>query len=499
AARGLAVYVSAFGLEAKRKGVVIAHDSRRFSPQFAREAALTLAAAGVRAYLWESLRPTPMLSYAVRELGATAGIVVTASHNPPEYNGFKVYWSDGGQVPPERAAAIKAEMAAAEIPEIPLAGEREARAAGLLLPVPPEIDRTYLDRLLELVGGPDERRQACRVLYSPLHGSGHWPVRKVLNEARFAVTMVAEQVEPDPDFRTVKAPNPEDPAVFALALRQAEHLQPDIIMATDPDADRLGIMARDGAGAYRLLTGNQIGALLVDFLLSRGNLPPNGAVLKSIATNNMAAPICRHYGVKLIETHTGFKFIGDKIREWEETGEQTFLFGYEESYGYLAGAFVRDKDAVMSALLAAEAAAWHKRQGRTLVEALEDLWQRFGYYRESLHSVTLPGKDGLVQMAALMRRLREHPPAAFGSVPVAFTDDYLTGVSRELASGVEQPLLLGKADVLHYRFAGGGFVMVRPSGTEPKLKLYVNVTGKTAAEADRCLAEVEAAARALIS
>ena len=502
AARGLAAYIASFGLEAKRKGVVIAHDSRRVSPEFAREAALVLAAAGVRAYLWESLRPTPMLSYAVRELGATAGIVVTASHNPPEYNGFKVYWSDGGQVPPERAAAIKQQMAAVQIAEVGLVGEREARAAGLLATVPPAIDRAYLDRLLALVGGPDERRQACRVLYTPLHGSGHLPVRKVLNEARFAVTMVGEQAEPDPEFRTVKAPNPEDPAVFAIALQQAVHLQPDLILATDPDADRLGLMARDSAGAYRLLTGNQIGALLVDFLLARateeGRLPANGAVLKSIATNNMVAPICAACGVELIETHTGFKFIGDKIREWEENGERTFLFGYEESYGYLAGSFVRDKDAVMAALLAAEAAAWHKRQGRTLCEALEQLWQRHGYYRESLHSLTLPGKDGLAQMAALMQRLRAEPPVAFGPVAITAVDDYLTGISRAPATGEERPLALGKADVLHYRFADGGFVMVRPSGTEPKLKLYVAVTGATAIEAEQRLSAVEAAARGLL-
>ncbi|HYF91810.1 MAG TPA: phospho-sugar mutase [Symbiobacteriaceae bacterium] len=503
AARGLAAYIASFGIEAKRKGVVIAHDSRRCSPEFAREAALVLAAAGVRAHLWESLRPTPMLSFAVRELGATAGIVVTASHNPPEYNGFKVYWSDGGQVPPERAAAIKEQMALAEITEIALVGEREARAAGLLFPVPSEVDRAYMDRVLQLVGGPDARRQGCRVLYTPLHGSGHIPVRQVLNEARFAVTMVREQMDPDPAFPTVTAPNPEDPAVFALALAQAEHLQPDVILATDPDADRLGVMAREATGAYRLLTGNQIGALLVDFILRRsqdqGTLPDNGAVLKSIATANMAAPICRQHGVTLIDTHTGFKFIGDKIREWEETGEHSFLFGYEESYGYLAGSFVRDKDAVMSTLLVAEAAAWHKRRGRTLCEALEELWFRHGYYRESLHSLTLPGKDGLEKMAALMRRLREHPPAAFGPAHVAFVDDYLTGLSRAVGTGAAQPLALGRADVLHYRFADGGFVMVRPSGTEPKLKAYVAVTGPSAAEADERLARVSVAARALLA
>jgi phosphoglucomutase len=325
----------------------------------------------------------------------------------------------------------------------------------------------------------------------------------VLTEAGFTVAVVAEQADPDPDFRTVQAPNPEEPAVFDLALRQAEQFQPDVILATDPDADRLGIMARDKNGGYRLLTGNQVGALLVDFVLARakanGTLPANGAVLKSIATANLAEPICRAYGVTLIDTHTGFKFIGDKIREWEETGEHTFLFGFEESYGYLAGPFVRDKDAVMAALLAAEATAWHRRQGRTLAEALEALWAQHGYYRESLRSLTLPGKDGLERMGALMARLRSAPPAAIGPVAVDQADDYLTGISRDMATGREAPLALGKADVLHYRFAGGGFVMVRPSGTEPKLKLYVAVTGATAAEADARLAQMGAAAARLLA
>jgi phosphoglucomutase len=499
--RGLADCISSTG-EAAR-GVVIAYDSRHFSREFALEAALTLAASGIPAYLWESLRPTPMLSYGVRYLKAIAGIVITASHNPKQYNGYKVYWEDGGQVPPERAAAIQAAVAA--IPDItaiqPLA-EAEATARGLLKAVPAEVDRTYLDRLQTLLTSDPDRRGACRILYTPLHGTGNLPVRQAMTEAGFAVSVVPEQAEPDPDFTTAPYPNPEEPAVFALALRQAETEQPDVIMATDPDADRLGAMVRDRAGRYHLLSGNQLGAVLVDYILasrkSRGTLPANGAVIKSIASSNMVAPLCRDYGVALLDVHTGFKFIGDQIRAFEETGSRTFLFGFEESYGYLGATFVRDKDAVMTALLVADAVAFAKAQGRTLYDALEELWQRYGYFLEGVHNVTLPGQEGQAQIAALMDRLRQHPPQAFGPVPIAFTDDYAAGAGRDHGTGQTYPLGLGTANVLHYRFADGGFVMVRPSGTEPKLKVYFSVVGRNKAEAEKRLADVKADALQLM-
>ncbi|MFZ5816128.1 MAG: phospho-sugar mutase [Bacillota bacterium] len=484
ATQGLADYIRTFGEEAMRRGVVIAHDSRRFSPEFAREAALTLNANGITAYLWDSLRPTPMLSFAVRELGAIAGIVVTASHNPPQYNGYKVYWEDGGQVPPDRAAAIQAAIGAiADITTIHPMEEAEARAAGLLKRVPEGVDRAYLDRLAGLITTPRAHREACRVLYTPLHGTGNLPVRTALSEAGFQVSVVAEQEQPDPNFSTVSYPNPEEAEVFTLALKQAEGERPDVIMATDPDADRLGVMALDREGRYRLLTGNQIGAILVDYIIksraANGTLPANGAVLKSIATSNQVAALCRRYGVALIDTHTGFKFIGDKIREFEETGAYTFLFGFEESYGYLAAPFVRDKDAVMAALLVADAAAYYKAQGKTLYDALLAVWQETGFFLEGLHNVTLPGKEGQAQIAAMMESLRANPPASFGGIPVAFTDDYQTETGVDHASGREYPLTLGRANVLHYRFADGGFVMVRPSGTEPKLKIYVSVVGSS--------------------
>lgn len=498
ATQGLADLIRASGPGAQARGVVIAYDSRRGSAEFAREAALTLAANGIVARLWDELRPTPMLSFAVRELGAIAGIVITASHNPPEYNGYKVYWEDGGQVPPERAEKIRAAMqAVGDIRAIRPMAEAAARSRGLLLPVPPEVDEAYYRRLLDLVAEGRAERQALRVLFTPLHGTGLRPVRTVLERAGFPAEVVAEQAAPDPDFSTVAQPNPEEPQVYEIALRHAAAGKPDLILATDPDADRLGVLVRDRAGGYRALTGNQIGAILVDQILrsraESGTLPENGAVIKSLATTNLVAPLCRAYGVTLLETHIGFKFIGDKIREFEETGSHEFLFGFEESYGYLGATFVRDKDAVMAALLVADAAARHKAGGRTLFEALEEIWRRYGYFQEGLHNVTLPGRDGQARIAALMAALRADPPTAFGGVPVACRDDYAAGTGVEVATGRTYPLRLGRADVLHYRFADGGFVMVRPSGTEPKLKVYVSVVGSGEAEAaalrDRVMAD----------
>ena len=503
ATQGLADYLGTFGDEARKRGVVIAFDSRWYSAEYALEAALTLNASGVVAYLWDSLRPTPILSFAVRELHAMAGVVITASHNPSQYNGYKVYWEDGSQVPPERAGAIQAAIrAVADLTTVCPMGTEQARAAGLLKPVPPAVDRAYTDRLLALVRTEPEQRHSCRVLYTPLHGAGNRPVRQVLTEAGYHVSVVADQEQPDPSFPTVRSPNPEDVAVFALALTQAATELPDVIMATDPDADRLGAMVRDKTGDYRLLTGNQIGAILVDYLVTShveaGTLPANPAVVKTIATSNMVASLLRAHGVALLETHTGFKFIGDKVREFEETGSHTFLFGFEESYGYLGASFVRDKDAVMASLLLAEAAAHHKGEGRTLHDALESIWQRFGCFLEGLHNVTLPGREGQAEISAKMEMLRSRPPRALGGLPVAFTDDYSSGTGVDHTTGSTYPLALGQADVLHFRFADGGFVMVRPSGTEPKLKLYFSVCGQTRNDAEVRLEEIRAEALSVL-
>jgi len=498
ATQGLAECIGEAGPEAGARGVVIAHDSRHFSPEFALEAGLILAAAGIRAYLWESLRPTPMLSFAVRRLKAIAGVMVTASHNPPEYNGYKAYWEDGAQISPERAAEVLARIRARkDVTAVVPMPEAQARAQGLLLTVPAWVDRAYYDHLKALASDPTLARSECRILYTPLHGTGNIPVRQALREAGYQVSVVPEQELPDPDFATVTHPNPEEPAVFALALRQAQREQPDVILATDPDADRLGLLARDANGEYRPLTGNQIGAVLVDFILAnrkaQNHLPPNGVVIKSIATSNMVAPLCDAYGIGLINTHTGFKFIGDLIREYEATHAHAFLFGFEESHGYLAAPFVRDKDAVMAALMVAEAVAYHKGHGRTLYEALESIWERCGCFQEGIHSVTLPGKEGPERMAQLMADLRAAPPHEFAGVPVAFVDDYAAGTSVEVQTGAVRPLELIKANVLHYRFADGGFVMVRPSGTEPKLKVYFSVRAGGLAAAQALLERVRGA------
>lgn len=484
--QGLAAYIASFGEAARNRGVVIAHDSRRCATEFTLEAALTLCANGITAYVWDSLRPTPMLSYAVRKLGAIAGIVITASHNAKEYNGYKVYWEDGGQVPPERASAIQAQIAAIpDITAIQPMPEADARDRGLLRTVPAAVDQTYYDQVTALAVTAAEQRRACRILFTPLHGAGGLPVRHVLEQAGFPISVVPEQAEPDPEFSTIATPNPEDPAVFALALRQAESEAPDIILATDADSDRLGLLARDRSGQYRPLNGNQIGAVLVDYLVSSRPLPPNAAVIKSIATSNQVAPLCQEHGVTLFETHTGFKFIGDVIRAFEETGSHSFLFGFEESYGYLGATFVRDKDAVMAALLAADAVAYHKARGRTLHDALEQLWERYGCFQEALHNVTLPGLEGQARINQMMESLRGTPPLDFAGIPLAFTDDYATGVGVDHTQGSHYSLSLGRANVVHYRFADGGFVMVRPSGTEPKLKLYVSVKGKSLADSQR--------------
>jgi phosphoglucomutase len=497
ATQGLAAYIAAQGATARNRGVAIAYDSRHYSKEFGREAALVLNANGIVTYLWESLRPTPMLSFAVRQLGCIAGIVITASHNPPEYNGFKVYWEDGAQIPPDRANEIQSYIAMIQdLTSVHPMAEEVARANGLFRSMPPTIDREYLAHLLTLHTVSNADAQKCYVLYTPLHGSGSIPVRRVLIEAGYQIHVVSEQEPPDPSFSTVRSPNPEEPDAFVVALRHAHAVQPDIIMATDPDADRLGVMTRDSQGQYRLLTGNQLGAILVDYLLSTraesNALPANGVVLKTIATSNLVAPLCERYGVTLVETHTGFKFIGDKIREYEETGNHTFLFGFEESYGYLAAPFVRDKDAVMAALLVAAAAAYHKQRGRNLYDALVRIWDQCGYFCEDLYQVLLPGREGADQITQVLNRLRVRPPVDL-FLPIAFTEDYLTGLGMDWQSGSPYSLKLGRANAIRYGFADGGFVVLRPSGTEPKLKVYISVRGTDEEDAQQRLGRVRAA------
>lgn len=484
---GLARYI-AEDPERQARGVVIAYDSRRKSDEFARQAALVLCAAGIPAYLFESLRPVPVLSFSVRALHAVAGIVITASHNPPQYNGYKVYWEDGGQMPPERASEVLRHIRAADFSEARPMDEGQAKAKGLLRIIGAEVDDQYIQMVKSLSIDPDlvaEMGGQLKIVYTPLHGSGNIPVRRVLREAGFSqVSVVKEQEKPDPNFSTVKVPNPEDPAAFTLALKLQEELNADVVFGTDPDCDRVGIAVKDKAGQAHILTGNQIGCLLLHYILTarkkRGTLPPNAAAVKSIVSTEMAQAIADDFGVRMFNVLTGFKYIAEKIQEFEESGEYQFVFGFEESYGYLSGTSVRDKDGVNACLLIAETAAYYKKQGMTLYDALESLFERYGYTGEKVTSFALTGKDGLAKMKGLMDSLRQNPPREFAGKKVLAVRDYLK--SERVCGSETQPLTLPKSDVLYYELQDKAWICVRPSGTEPKVKLYVN--GVTASRAD---------------
>ena len=500
---GLARYIAEDPARSAR-GVVIAYDSRRKSDEFAREAALVLCAAGIPAYLFESLRPVPVLSFSVRALNAVAGIVITASHNPPQYNGYKVYWEDGGQMPPERAGEVLRYIRAAQFAEAQPMEEQAARAQGLLRMIGGEIDDKYTEMVKGLSIDPDlvrEMGDQLKIVYTPLHGSGNVPVRRVLREVGFSqVSVVKEQELPDPNSSTVKVPNPEDPAAFTLALQLQEQLNADVVFGTDPDCDRVGIAVKDQAGQVHILTGNQIGCLLLHYILTarkhRGTLPQNAAVVKSIVSTEMAQAIADDFGVKLFNVLTGFKFIAEKIQEFETTGAHQFVFGFEESYGYLSGTQVRDKDGVNACLLIAETAAYYKKQGMTLYDALEALFKRYGYTGEKVTSFGLAGKDGLAKMKTLMDSLRQTPPQAFAGKKVLAVRDYLKG--ERVCGGEIEKIDLPRSDVLYYELQDGAWICVRPSGTEPKVKLYVNGVTQGRADTQRLLEEMSQAAVALL-
>jgi phosphoglucomutase len=486
--QGLAAYICTFGQGAKQRGVAISHDPRHFSREFALEAALILANNGVKAYLFEDLRPTPELSFAVRELGAIAGIMVTASHNPPEYNGYKVYWEDGGQVPPERADEIFKQIEGiTDITSIVPLDLKLAQDRGLLVEIGEEIDRKYLDRIKNLAINPqviEAMGDKCKILYSPLHGTGNMPIRRVLQELGFEqVVVVPEQELPDPDFSTVKSPNPEEPGAFTLALELAKKENPDVILGTDPDADRIGVVAKVANGEYKMLTGNQTGVLLTYYILSQlkatQKLPTNGVVIKTIVTTDMTCAIAKDFGIEVEQTLTGFKFIGEKIHEYEELGNKTYLFGFEESYGYLAGTFVRDKDAVSAAALIAEATAYYKSLGKTLYGVLEELWAQYGFYQEALRTITLEGMRGKEEMKFLMEQIRKVQPQEFAGHQVAKIEDYLLGQGLDIVSGEKYSLKLPQANVVRFLLVDGGYVVFRPSGTEPKAKIYISLMEAT--------------------
>ncbi|RXT04378.1 phospho-sugar mutase [Ammoniphilus sp. CFH 90114] len=474
ATQGLAQYIAKQGEEAKRKGVAIAYDSRHKSPEFAEEAGRVLAQNGIKAYVFEELRPTPELSFAVRHLGTTAGIVITASHNPPEYNGYKVYWSDGAQIATDLADAITHEISqVADELQVEAMDLEEAQAQGLFEWLGKETDDAYQAQLRTLALQPSENNKDFKVVFTPLHGTGNLPVRQILADMGFEhVYVVPEQELPDPNFSTVKSPNPEEHEAFKLAIALAEEVGADMIMGTDPDTDRAGVVVRDNNGEFTVLTGNQLGALLLDYLLSQrsaqGTLPENGVVIKTIVTSEIGAVVAKQYGLDTLDTLTGFKYIGEKIKQFEETKEKTFLFGYEESYGYLAGAFCRDKDAVQACMLAAEMGAYYQKQGLTLYQALLQLFAKVGYFKEDLVSLTLKGLEGVAKINEMMDQLRKQPPSQIGPIAVKEVKDYQAGIDG-----------LPKANVLKFFLEDDSWFAARPSGTEPKIKFYFGVKGNS--------------------
>ena len=491
ATQGLANYIIKQGGE--KKGVAIAYDSRYMSPEFADEAALCLAANGIKAYVFDELRPTPELSFAVRKLGCISGIVVTASHNPPEYNGYKVYWEDGAQVTSPKDKEIIAEVkAVTDYHTVKTMSKEEAMKAGLYQVIGSEIDDAYMVELKKQIIHPEviqEMADDIRIVYTPFHGTGNKPVRRVLSELGFKhVYVVPEQELPDPAFTTLDYPNPEDPKAFTLALKLAKVKNADIVMATDPDADRLGIYALDTkTGEYVPFTGNMSGMLIAEYILrertATGTMPENPAMVKTIVTTNMADPIAADYNVKLIEVLTGFKYIGEQIKLFEQTGSNNYVFGLEESYGCLAGTHARDKDAVVAVMCLCEVAAWCKKHGKTLWDQMVELYEKYGYYKESLYTITLKGIDGSRQIAEMMDKLRKNPPTHFGDLQVTRIRDYASGVMKELATGKESPTGLPESNVLYFDLTNDSWCCARPSGTEPKIKFYMGVKGTSLEDA----------------
>ena len=492
---GLAEYILGFPDGAGR-GVAIAYDSRRMSREFAVEAALTLCARGIHAYIYDSLRPVPMLSYMVRRLKCIAGIVITASHNPPEYNGYKVYWQDGGQAGPKQAQAIYDKIKRQDYFSGPDMTAEQAEAEGLLTWLGDADDADYYRDTLSVMQRPElvmERGNTLKMVYTPLHGSGNKPVQHILRLAGITnVSIVEQQREPDGDFPTVSAPNPEDPRAFTLAMELADRVQADAIIATDPDSDRMGLAVREKSGRFRVLTGNRIGALLLYYILSamkeRGAIPADGFAVKSIVSTHLADAICAHFGVRLISTPTGFRFISELIeRSRTEAGFGTFIFGFEESYGFLAGGFARDKDAVCAAMLAAEACVYYASMGKTLGDALLEIEALCGCYDEAVKSYTLSGKEGIERIAYAMAALRNAVPREFAGVAVSRFEDMRTGNAVDFPSGNAARSEVAGMNAVRFLLANGAWICVRPSGTEPKLKLYIGANAKTEEEVEALL------------
>lgn len=506
ATEGLAALVESKGEAAKKAGVAIAYDSRHFSPEFAFESAQVLAAHGIKSYVFESLRPTPELSFAVRHLGTFAGIMVTASHNPAPFNGYKVYGADGGQMPPADADALTDYIRAIDNPfAIRLANLEEAKANGLIEVIGEAVDLAYLEEVKKVNINQNlinDYGRDMKIVYTPLHGTGEMLARRALAQAGFeSVQVVEAQAKPDPDFSTVKSPNPESQEAFALAEELGRQVDADVLVATDPDADRLGVEIRQADGSYRNLSGNQIGALIAKYILEAhqqaGTLPNNAALAKSIVSTELVTKIAESYGATMFNVLTGFKFIAEKIQEFEEKHNYTYMFGFEESFGYLIKPFVRDKDAIQAVLLVAEIAAYYRSRGLTLADGIDDIYKEYGYFAEKTISVTLSGVDGAAEIKQIMDKFRKHAPAQFNHTDIVLTEDFLSQTATHKAGQTQ--LTTPPSNVLKYTLADDSWFAVRPSGTEPKIKFYIATVGDTLALAEEKIANIESEINAFVS
>jgi phosphoglucomutase len=500
ATQGLANYILKYG--AQDKGVAIAYDSRHMSPEFADESALCLNANGIKAYVFDSLRPTPELSFAVRYYGCIAGINITASHNPSNYNGYKVYWEDGAQITPPHDTGIMEEVGnVKDFSEVKTMSKKEAVEKGLYIVINDEVDDAYISELKKQVIHPEAikaQASSLNIVYTPLHGTGNIPVRRVLKELGFKnIHVVPEQEKPDGDFPTVSYPNPESKEAFDLAMKMARSIDADLVLATDPDADRLGVWVKDSSGEYHSLTGNMSGCLIGEYEISQRKavkgLPDDGALITTIVSTKLSKAIAAAYNVKYYEVLTGFKYIGQKILEFEESKKGTYLFGFEESYGCLIGTYARDKDAVAASMALCEAAAYYKSIGMTMWDAMEALYEKYGFYKEGVHSITLSGIEGLHKIQDIINGLRNDPPSELGGLKVTAFRDYKTGKIKDIATGNESPTGLPESNVLYFDLENAAWVCVRPSGTEPKLKLYYGVRGDSEASAGELAAKMEKA------
>ena len=498
ATEGLAKLIETKGEDVKKRGVAIAYDSRHFSPEFAFESAQVLAKHGIKTYVFESLRPTPELSFAVRHLGTFAGIMVTASHNPAPFNGYKVYGEDGGQMPPADADALTDFIRAIEDPfAIELADLEESKASGLIEVIGEAVDAEYLKEVKDVNINQkliDEYGKDMKIVYTPLHGTGEMLARRALAQAGFdSVQVVEAQAVPDPNFSTVKSPNPENQEAFALAEELGRKVDADVLVATDPDADRLGVEIRQADGSYRNLSGNQIGAIIAKYILeahkTAGTLPENAALAKSIVSTELVTKIAESYGATMFNVLTGFKFIAEKIQEFEEKHNHTYMFGFEESFGYLIKPFVRDKDAVQAVLTVAEIAAYYRSRGLTLADGIEEIYKEYGYFAEKTISVTLSGVDGAAEIKKIMDKFRDNAPAQFNTTDIVKTEDFLTQTATS-ANGVEK-LTTPPSNVLKYTLADDSWIAVRPSGTEPKIKFYIATVGTDLADAEAKITNIE--------